>query len=206
MTAALFILAASCIFMAGLLLYVAVRHNALIEYQRELTRQYLNLEDENIDLKGKNLRKHVAMNRLARKCKQRGKTIETLERRIGIMNAQMLVTDDINARLAPQVDALKTEKGKLAIENGRLKVAKEELEKEVKDMQTSYNMLYERKKGLEALIAEADKKLIALAGEYETKVAKLKAEIEGLNSREICPYERMGGNRVVYCMKEKEKK
>ena len=146
MNAALFILAASCIVMAGLLWHVAVRHNALIEYQREMTRQYLNLEDENIDLKGKNLRKHVAMNRLARKCKRRGKTIETLERRIGIMNAQHEADGDLNGAFAKQILELKELTGKQCATIS----------------------------GLEKQIEEADKKLIEMSKQYEAKIAELK--------------------------------
>jgi chromosome segregation ATPase len=87
---------------------------------------------------------HRRMNRLARKSKQRGKTIETLERRIGILNAQILVTDGVNARLAPQVDALKTEKGKLAIENGRLKQRIEELEQQIEGLKRHDNCPFRR--------------------------------------------------------------
>lgn len=92
----------------------------------------------------KRYQNHLRMNRLARKCKQRGKTIETLERRIGIMNAQMLVTDGVNRRLAPQVDALKTEKGKLTIENGRLKQHIEELESQIAELKRHDNCPFRR--------------------------------------------------------------
>lgn len=113
MNAALFILAASCIVMAGLILHVAIRCNKLIDENRSFRATIRTLSTENESLKEKNLRKHVAMNRLARKCRQRGKTISKREQLISQLKAEVKVLSDINAKWAEKQNELLEQNTKL---------------------------------------------------------------------------------------------